>query len=143
MFLTRAAAAAGEYEEAAGAQSTNDAQGGQCPVDAVIMIRAEVSVGEQLIHLERCSSCRGVWFDAGEWTALTDAHLLDRLDEFWTAEWRAAQRKRQNEENYARRNREELGEELYAQLETLAAKLRGHERRSQALAFLREASADD
>ncbi|HEX7808495.1 MAG TPA: zf-TFIIB domain-containing protein [Thermoanaerobaculia bacterium] len=142
MFVTRAATAAGEFEESPGATTSNDAQGARCPADDVIMSRAEVSAGEKTIHLERCSSCRGVWFDAGEWTTLAEAQLLDRLDEFWTAEWRAEQRRRQTRDNYERRNREELGDELYAQIEALAAKLRGHARRSQALALLREASDD-
>lgn len=141
MFLSHAAATAGDFDESPGVPTQNDAIGARCPMDDTIMSRAEVRAGsDRVIHLDRCNSCRSVWLDAGEWTALADAHLLDRMDEFWTAEWRAEQRRKQNEENYVRRQREELGEELYAELESVAQKLKGHERRSQALAFLREAS---
>ena len=117
-----------------------DAVGGQCPADHSIMSRAAIDLGGTAMHLERCSSCKGVWFDAGEWSELAHRQLLDRLDDFWTAEWRTEQRRQRNQENYDRRLAEEFGPELLGELRAIAAKLRGHERRSQALAFLRDAS---
>jgi Zn-finger nucleic acid-binding protein len=106
------------------------------------MSRAEIDMGsnQPSVHLERCSSCRSVWFDAGEWSALAERELLDHLDEFWTVEWRTAQRRRQSEARYDERLREEFGPDLYEALKGIALRLRGYERRSQALAFLREAS---
>ena len=120
----------------------HDAQSGRCPVDGTILSRAEIEAGADggRIHLERCSSCRGVWFDRGEWSLLAEQQLLDNLDQFWTAEWRARQRRQQSERDYQRRLREEFGPEMYAALESIATRLKGYERRSQALAFLREAS---
>lgn len=121
-----------------------DAQGGRCPVDHSILSRAELEAGDDHapIHLERCTSCRGIWFDAGEWSLLANHQLLKNLDQVWTAEWRAAQRRQHNEREYQRRMREEFGPELYDTLQSVAGRLKGHERRSQALAFLREASED-
>ena len=121
-----------------------DAQGGRCPFDGTIFSRAELSPasGEERIHLERCGSCRGIWFDRGEWSLLAENRLLENIDQFWTAEWRAAQRRLHGEREYDRRQREELGPELYDALQSIAKALRGHERRSQALAFIREASRD-
>lgn len=133
-------------QEADGAPVTgvHDAQGGQCPVDRSILSRAEIAVGPEhtAIHLERCSSCRGIWFDAGEWSLLASHQLLENLDQLWTAEWRARQRRLRSEREYERRLREEFGPELFATLQSVAEKLKGYERRSQALAFLREASED-
>jgi Zn-finger nucleic acid-binding protein len=122
----------------------HDAQSGRCPVDRTILSRAEVSLGdgEGSIHLERCSSCRGIWFDSGEWSLLAEKQLLENIEQFWTAEWRTRQRREQSARDYERRQREEFGEELFATLESLAGKLKGHDRRSQALAWLREASGD-
>jgi Zn-finger nucleic acid-binding protein len=119
-----------------------DGKGGRCPVDQTILSRAEIDLGPDhgVLHLERCSSCRGVWFDRGEWALLADQQLLENIDQFWTVEWRTRQRRLRNEREYERRQIEELGPELFAELQTLAAKLKGHERRSQALAVLREAS---
>jgi Zn-finger nucleic acid-binding protein len=138
MFVPPAAlpSLSAEDDDDAAAES-HDADGGRCPADRTIMSRAEIADD---VHLERCSSCRGVWFDAGEWSRLAERQLLDHLDEFWTAEWRASRRRSRNAESADRRLRETFGEELYTSLHAMAARLKGHERRSQALAFLREAS---
>jgi Zn-finger nucleic acid-binding protein len=120
----------------------HDSDGGQCPEDRAIMSRTriEVAAGAAAIHLERCPSCRGVWFDAGEWQLLASGHLLEHLDELWTAEWRASQRRQLDRSEYERRTQELFGPELYAQILALAAALRAHPRRSQALAIIREES---
>lgn len=133
----------GQDEAAATAGESHDAVGGRCPLDQTILTRAELEAGDdgQVIHLERCSSCRSIWFDRGEWALLAERQLLDNLDQIWTAEWRTQQRRRRSERDYERRLREEFGPELFDALEAMAAKLKGYERRSQALAFLREASA--
>jgi Zn-finger nucleic acid-binding protein len=135
--------AAGDSTDAAAASSSQDAQSGRCPVDRGIMSRAAVvTSGETPIHLERCGNCRGVWFDVGEWNALSAAHLLDHLDEFWSAEWRAGQRRSVQRAEYEKRLEEAFGADLFAQIRVLAAALRNHPRRSQALAVLREESGD-
>ncbi len=120
----------------------HDATTGRCPIDRSIMSRAEIELGpgRPPIHLERCGSCHGVWFDAGEWSSLAEGHLLERIDEFWTAEWRARQRRERDEASHDRRLRETFGPELHDALQEIARKIKGHERRSQALAFIREAS---
>jgi Zn-finger nucleic acid-binding protein len=120
----------------------HDEEGGRCPGDQSIMSRATVELGQgaRTFHLERCPSCHGVWFDEGEWNALATEHLLDRLDEFWTVEWRTKQRRDHDHREYEARVKEEFGPELHAQLLSLAGVLKDHPRRSQALAFLREKS---
>lgn len=121
-----------------------DAKGGQCPVDRTILSRAEIDLGSghAPLHLERCSSCRGVWFDRGEWSLLAERQMLENIDQLWTAEWRTRQRRLRNEREYERRQREELGDALFAELRSVAEKLKDHPRRSQALAYLRDASSD-
>jgi len=133
-----------ERDTATPGDKTYNAATGRCPIDRAILVRTTLELGseDRPLHLERCSSCRGVWFDAGEWSILSEQHLLDHLDEFWTAEWRAQQRKRASEERFQQRLREEFGPELYDALQQMAARLRSYERRSQALAFLREASEE-
>lgn len=114
----------------------------RCPADGAIMSRARVDLaGGGAVALDRCGSCRGIWFDAGEWTALASAHLLEHLPEFWTAEWRNRQRRDSEHARHEARLREELGAELYEQIMALAHKLRSHPRRSEALAILREESS--
>lgn len=137
VFVARGARPELDEAEDADPSVSGNAVGGQCPVDRSIMSRAEVGS----IHLERCNSCKGVWFDAGEWSMLAEQQLLDHLDEFWTAEWRTKQRRQKNAEAYEQRLREEFGDDLLRELRAVAGKLRGHERRSQALALLRDESA--
>lgn len=126
-----------------GGSKTHDDQGGQCPSDKSIMSRAAINVaGEPTpVHLERCSSCHGVWFDGGEWSLLSGKHLLEHIDEFWSAEWRTAQRRTLEHEQDQRRLEETFGADLLAQIRSLAGALRHHPRRSQALALLREESS--
>lgn len=106
------------------------------------MIRTEIYLGTERppVHLERCASCRSVWFDAGEWSALAERELIDHLENFWSLEWRNSQRRARDHEAYVQRVRDAFGPELYEALRSIAERLQGHERRSQALAFIREAS---
>lgn len=134
--------ASGEAMAEERASLARDEQGGQCPNDKSIMSRAAVNVsGAAAIHLERCGSCHGVWFDAGEWSVLSGQHLLEHIDEFWSAEWRAAQRRSLEHDQYERRIAETFGPDLLVQIRSLAAVLRNDPRRSQALALLREESS--
>jgi Zn-finger nucleic acid-binding protein len=115
----------------------------RCPSDHSVMSRSkiETSPADAPIYLDRCASCLGVWFDQGEWAGLASRHLLEHLDEFWTVEWRNRQRKQHEHLQYEQRLREEFGEALYTKLVEIAALLRDHPRRSQALAIIREESA--
>lgn len=133
----------GESDLDRGASPVHDDQGGRCPSDKTIMSRAAINVaGEPApVHLERCGSCRGIWFDGGEWSLLSGKHLLEHIDEFWSAEWRTTQRRTLEHEQYQRRLEETFGADLLAQIRSLAGGLRHHPHRSQALALLREESS--
>ena len=105
------------------------------------MSRTKIPLGmDESCHLERCGSCRGVWFDAGEWGALANHHLLEHLDEFWSSEWRKQERVADDRSAFENRMKRAFGPELYYQLRSVAAVLRNHPRRSQALAFIRDES---
>ena len=120
-----------------------DEKGALCPQDHSIMARARISVGESdAFHLERCASCKGVWFDAGEWGKLASQHLLSQFDEFWSVEYRRKERLADDRAVYENRMKKTFGAELFYQLRSVATALRNHPRRSQALAFIREESDD-
>lgn len=119
----------------------HDEQGALCPQDHSIMVRTRVTAGEDdSFHLERCGSCYGVWFDAGEWSKLASHQLLTHLDEFWSAEYRKRDRLAEDRATYENRMKKVFGAELFYQLRSVATALREHPRRSQALAFIREES---
>jgi Zn-finger nucleic acid-binding protein len=120
-----------------------DVRGGRCPFDHSILSRAEIDLpaSGKTLHLERCSSCHGIWFDAGEWNALAQEHLLDSIDDFWSIEYRTRHRHERESREAEARTRTEFGD-LYEPLAEIASQLRGHPRRSQMLAFIRERSSE-
>ena len=141
MFVARGAQVEDQRDPARTTAPTNDAKAGRCPNDHSIMSRTSIDLANgTTIHLERCSSCHGIWFDAGEWQVLAHDHLLDSIDEFWTPEYRARHRHDHDAREADARDRAAFGD-LYDELKTLAEKLHDHPRRSQALAFLRERSS--
>ena len=132
----------GEIADSGAPSPAIDAAGGQCPADRGIMARTTIPLGGDTptLHLERCGTCHSVWFDAGEWAILSSRHLLEHIDEFWSNEWRDAQRRSVEQEDYHKRLENTFGAELYGQIRALGQALRSHPRRSQALAVLREES---
>jgi Zn-finger nucleic acid-binding protein len=124
--------------------NASDDAAARCPADSSIMTKARVELPPPggTVQIDRCGSCLGVWFDAGEWQALASSHLLQHLDEFWSAEWRSRQRHDRESAEAEARVKKQFGPELYEQMLSLAASLRNHPRRSQALALLRELSME-
>lgn len=120
------------------AAASADRQTGLCPDGHGIMRRAKVELHDRLFHLERCSACLGVFFDAGELSTLAAMHLLGRIDSFWdTAEQRAAR------QATVKKHRDDalvdaLGNETFDELKRLVAKLSTNPKRSMAIAYLAE-----
>jgi len=114
-----------------------DRRTGVCPHRHGIMLRARVHLPEPF-YLERCPHCGGIWFDAGEWNRLAGSYLLEHLEDFWNPAWQKRMRERKDQQDYESRLREELGDETFELLASLAKALRGHPRRARALAYLRQ-----
>jgi len=52
--------------------NVHDDAAARCPADRSIMARAAVELEDRnSVHIDRCGSCLGVWFDSGEWAAST------------------------------------------------------------------------
>jgi len=132
--------AQGSSEIAAPKPTALDQEGARCPVDRSVMSRTVVQLTSTQFHLERCSACLGVWFDSGEWGALASSQLTEQIDELWSAEWRANQRREHDRTKYEERLEEAFGPELHQQLLAVASALRGPPPRSQAVAVIREES---
>ena len=112
-----------------------DAQAGMCPAGHGILTRARIE-GEKAFTLERCPTCFGVWFDRGEWQRVAHEHLANDLPQFWSREWQEQQRRTRGRAAHIAAAREDLGDDVFAKVSELAALLRSHPRRSEALAFL-------
>ena len=79
----------------------------KCPDDASILSRYRISADLD-VWLDQCQTCRGIWFDKGEWKLLADKDLHLKLNKYFTEVW---QRDIQEEEG--RRRREERYEERW------------------------------
>lgn len=113
----------------------NDHRAGLCPNGHGILTRAQTHLGSGF-YLDRCAECLGVWFDRGEWQQIAAAGLTSGLFEIWSESWQRMQRRRQAEEAHHDRLVAELGSDLVARIERLAADLRDHSSRSLGVAHL-------
>lgn len=116
-------------------KASGDHKTGLCPHGHGLLIRARVDVDDGFF-IERCSSCKGLWFDAGEWEMLASSRLLHHLDDLWDARWQALQRRARTEREYEARMREAFGDALMDRVEALAEDLAGHPRRNELVAYL-------
>jgi Zn-finger nucleic acid-binding protein len=116
-----------------------DIRTGLCPKGHGRLARVRVEVDDGF-YLDRCSTCTGIWFDRGEWQRLARRELLHRLPEFWTAAWQRHQRNVSQRESYLAWARAEFGDDLLAQLDGLAERLRTHPQCSAAITYLLQES---
>ncbi len=66
-------------------QAFNDEQALRCPACAAPMIRM-VDAQQSHLWFESCTSCYGVFFDAGEFRDFKDVNFLDRLRDLFRRE---------------------------------------------------------
>jgi Zn-finger nucleic acid-binding protein len=130
------------FVEGASGESTapppvEDHRTGLCPDGHGIMIRARVD-GPVPFHIERCPHCRGVWLDRGEWKKLASQRFLDHLDDLWDPRWQRRRRAEAGQRSLDQALAQQLGSELYADLERLVRALGPHPARAQVMAWLRE-----
>jgi Zn-finger nucleic acid-binding protein len=116
-----------------------DAKAGFCPLGHGLMTRAR-GEGPLTFHLDRCATCRGVWFDPGEWAAVAASEWLRHLDDLWDPVHRRKMREQAEHEHRVASLRAALGDQTLAQVLELAAALREHPARSVALAYLLDES---
>jgi Zn-finger nucleic acid-binding protein len=112
-----------------------DRRAGMCPAGHGLLKRARVDVDDPF-YLDRCPTCSGIWFDAGEWNRLATSHLLHSLFELWSPSFL----RRQLEERIEATDREALGQkigpELLGRIEEVAELLHDHPEAKDMLAYL-------
>jgi Zn-finger nucleic acid-binding protein len=106
-----------------------------CPACAGPMARYRVLPASSF-RLDRCNHCQLVWFDSGEWSALVEAGLIDRLDSILADGW---QRRIQADEARLRREsvlRQRLGDEVVDELQRIQSWLHSRPNGRELLALL-------
>ena len=116
-----------------------DAKAGCCPAGHGLLRRARLE-GELGFALDRCPSCGGTWFDAGEWHELATRQLLGSLDALWDPLQQRRAREEQARIHWREDLERRLGPRLLADLESLGDALAGHPDAPQALTYLEERS---
>ena len=114
-----------------------DGISGLCPDGHGILTRSRVYAGETF-YIERCATCHGLWFDAGEWDKLAANQRLQDLHALWDPEHQKRMRAEEAERLHLEKLCAMLGDHLVDDIEALAAKLRRHDHRGTAVAFLLE-----
>lgn len=116
-------------------EKDRDSMTGLCPNGHGIMIRAKVHL-EPHFHLEKCSSCGGIWFDYGELNRIIENNMDENLALFWTLSWQKIQREEKGKKYYHNLNKELLGDDIYNLVLSLSQKLKDHPHQLRALALL-------
>ncbi|MGC4064355.1 MAG: zf-TFIIB domain-containing protein [Polyangiaceae bacterium] len=112
-----------------------DRRTGLCPMGHGILLRARVDE-EKTYYLERCGHCRGVWFDRGEWQALAATLYLDHLDDLWDPAWQKKRRAEALGQRLDRALAEQIGRELFEEIQRVVERLAHHPAKAQALAWI-------
>jgi len=124
-----------EGDPAAGRRT--DKRSGLCPEGHGIMARARVRWDDPYF-VEKCSSCDGIWLDAGEWSRLGADLLLDHLDELWLPSWRRRLRNDHERAHLEADLKARLGDDLFERARDMGMTLAAHEHGDVALAYVRE-----
>ena len=106
-----------------------------CPACGAPIARYRVAPGSS-VRLDRCQRCQLVWLDGGEWPALIEAGLIDRLDSILADAW---QKRIQAEEARQRREatlRQRLGDDVVDELQRIQSWLHGRPNSGELLALL-------
>lgn len=112
-----------------------DGRAGLCPNGHGILARARVDA-EEPFYLERCASCRGVWFDAGEWQRLASLQLEKNLADLWDPDRRRLLEQARIEEGHRARMTEVLGAPLIEQIDATVSAIEASPARLEAVGYL-------
>ena len=106
-----------------------------CPDCGRFLRRYNVWPGSDL-HLERCSTCNGVWFDCQEWQALKQKNLHDKITLIFTKHWQKRLREEESRRRFEKMYQDRFGEKDYDAIKRVRRWLDNNPQRSGLLAYL-------
>ena len=116
-------------------QSPFDTKAALCPECQRYLSRAKVNL-KTPFYVERCTYCRGIWCDYGEWDVLERLGLHTTIEQLFSNEWQTQVRERQFSEQERQATIEKLGSELAARVFELAEVLEKHPNGDFGVAYL-------
>lgn len=116
-------------------KSPFDTKAALCPECQRYLSRAKVNL-KTPFYVERCSHCRGIWCDYGEWDILERLGLHTIVEQLFTNEWQTKAREQQLWQKERQATAEKLGNELGAQVIELGEKLAEHPNGDFGVAYL-------
>jgi Zn-finger nucleic acid-binding protein len=117
--------------------ATDSGAGKLCPEDGHFLIRHRVGHGLDF-HVDRCGHCGGIWLDPGEWEALREKGLSEKLHLVFSSTWQARIREQERRVALEQLLTGKLGEDDYHELQRIAEWIATHPHRHEMQAFLRE-----
>jgi len=116
-------------------QSPFDTKAALCPECRRYLARAKVNL-KTPFYVERCTHCRGIWCDYGEWEILEQLGLHTTIEQLFTNEWQSRVRERQFFDQERQATIDKLGPELAEQVFELAEELEKHPNGDFGVAYL-------
>ena len=116
-------------------QSPFDAKAALCPECQRYLARAKVNF-KTPFYVERCTQCRGIWCDYGEWDILQKLGLHATIEQLFTTEWQSRSRERLYFDHERQATIDKLGNELASRVFELAEALINHPNGDFGVAYL-------
>ena len=87
-------------------------------------------------HLDRCSSCNGIWFDRNEWQTLQAQNLHKQINIFFTEAWQEKLRGKEMQQRFENMYVELFGQEDYEKIKSIRHWLAEHPNGNRLTAYL-------
>ena len=87
-------------------------------------------------HLDRCSSCNGIWFDRNEWQTLQAQGLHKQINIFFTEIWQEKLRSEEITGRFEKMYMEIFGPEDYEKVKNIRNWLTNHPNGNRLIAYL-------
>ncbi|KAA3661307.1 MAG: hypothetical protein DWQ04_16860 [Chloroflexi bacterium] len=106
-----------------------------CPDCGRILRRFQVWPNIEF-HLDRCSTCNGIWFDRYEWQTLQTQDLHRKINVFFTETWQEKLRSEEMRERFEKMYLEIFGQENYQKIKEVRTWLTDNQSGNRLLAYL-------
>lgn len=113
----------------------SDQKAGLCPECQRYLTRTIIPL-KTPFSVERCSSCNGVWLDAGKWDILTQLGLESDIEKLFLKPWQANLRQKLKDQKEREIITEKLGSELADKVFAMATELENHPSGDCGLSYL-------